>query len=55
MRTGAVLGALGGLVGSFTGAALRAGGARTGLPDSVFAVVEDAATIAAALAVVAAE
>lgn len=54
-RRGAVLGAAGGLVGSYAGRFLRAGGAATGLPDLVFALVEDAATIACAAAVVAAE
>lgn len=52
---GAVLGAVGGLVGSFAGTWLRSGGSATGLPDLVFALVEDAATIACAAAVVAAE
>jgi uncharacterized membrane protein len=54
-RRGAVLGAVGGVVGSYAGRYLRAGGAATGLPDTVFAVIEDVATIACALAVVAAE
>lgn len=54
-RRGAVLGAVGGVVGSFAGAAFRAAGARTGLPDIVFALAEDAATIAGALAIVSAE
>lgn len=54
-RRGALLGAVGGAVGSFAGTYLRAGGASTGLPDLVFALVEDAATIACAAAVVAAE
>lgn len=54
-RRGAALGAVGGLVGSYAGKYLRAGGAATGLPDLVFALVEDAATIACAAAVVAAK
>ena len=54
-RRGAVLGAVGGVVGSYAGMWLRSGGTATGLPDAVFAVIEDAATIACALAVVAAE
>jgi uncharacterized membrane protein len=54
-RRGAVLGAVGGVVGSYAGLYLRRGGAATGLPDLVFALVEDAATIACAAAVVAAE
>lgn len=54
-RQGAVLGAVGGVVGSFAGLWLRSGGAATGLPDLVFALVEDAATVACAAAVVAAE
>jgi uncharacterized membrane protein len=53
-RRGAALGAVGGVVGSFAGMFLRTGGAATGLPDLVFALVEDAATIASAAAVVAA-
>ena len=44
-RQGAVLGGLGGVIGSFAGALLRSGGAATGLPDIVFALVEDAATV----------
>jgi uncharacterized membrane protein len=52
---GAVLGAVGGVIGSFAGYFLRTGGTATGLPDLVFAVIEDAATIACAAAVVAAE
>ncbi|GAA2752690.1 DUF4126 domain-containing protein [Amnibacterium kyonggiense] len=55
VNTGAVLGAIGGLVGTLAGAALRTGGQQTGLPDAVFAVVEDAATITCALAMVSAE
>jgi len=54
-RTGALLGAVGGLVGSFAGTWLRSGGAATGLPDFVFALVEDAATVAGTAAVVAGE
>jgi uncharacterized membrane protein len=54
-RSGAVLGAVGGVIGSFAGTYLRSGGAATGLPDLVFALVEDAATIACSAAVVAAE
>lgn len=54
-RRGAALGAVGGVIGSFAGTFLRSGGAATGLPDLVFALVEDAATIACSAAVVAAE
>jgi uncharacterized membrane protein len=54
-RRGAALGALGGLVGSFAGAFLRSAGAKTGLPDIVVALVEDAAVVIGAAAVVAAE
>jgi uncharacterized membrane protein len=54
-RRGALLGAAGGVVGSFAGTFLRSGGAATGLPDLVFALVEDAATIACSAAVVAAD
>ena len=54
-RRGAALGAVGGLVGSFAGTFFRSVGARTGLPDLVLALVEDAITIAGAAAVVTAE
>jgi uncharacterized membrane protein len=54
-RRGAVLGAVGAVIGSYAGASLRSAGAATGLPDAVFALIEDAATIACAAAVVAAE
>ena len=54
-RTAAVLGAAGAVVGSFAGRYLRAGGASTGLPDVVFALIEDAATVACAATVVASD
>ena len=54
-KGGVLLGAIGGAVGSYAGTWLRAGGAATGLPDAVFALIEDAATIACAAAVVAAD
>lgn len=54
-RQGAVLGAVGGAVGSFAGAFLRSAGAATGSPDLVFALLEDAVTIAGSAAVAAAE
>ena len=55
LRNGAVLGAVGGVIGSFAGALLRRGGRSTGLPDLVFALIEDAASIASSAAVIAAE
>lgn len=54
-RRSAVLGAVGGVIGSYAGSSLRQGGTATGLPDMVFALIEDAATIACAAAVVAAD
>jgi|SRR5579875_1169466 len=51
---GAVLGAAGALAGSFAGRWVRTGGTATGLPDLVFALVEDAATVLSTVAVVAA-
>jgi len=55
VRSAALLGAVGAVVGSFAGRYLRAGGAATGIPDAVFALIEDAATVACAAAVVAAD
>ncbi|MBT2502103.1 DUF4126 family protein [Curtobacterium sp. ISL-83] len=50
---GAILGAVGALVGSFVGwAARKAVGGTTGLPDPVVALAEDAATIAGSVKVV---
>jgi uncharacterized membrane protein len=50
---GAALGAAGGLVGSFAGKYLRSAGTAIGLPDLVFALLEDAVTIAGAATLVA--
>jgi uncharacterized membrane protein len=54
-RVGAVLGGAGAVVGSFAGYALRSSGAQRGVPDVVLALLEDAATISGAAAVVTAE
>ncbi|MGN6445905.1 DUF4126 family protein [Amnibacterium sp.] len=51
-RRGAVLGAAGALVGTFAGAAFRSAGATTGVPDVVFALLEDVVVVGGSAAVV---